>query len=158
MLRGIYLMKQTSKAQAIREGSFGYLIQNIANRLDATMKSELGKVDVDVKLFAGLRMLAEQDGINQRELGRKLNFPEYFTSRNIDAMVEAGFAERRTDPNSRRSFLIFLTEDGKTKAESLPPIVRKVNDEILANLTGPERQQVIDLLKKVAGSSNQHKG
>ena len=144
-------MTNTSKAQAIREGSFGFLVQTIAQGLNARMKDELEKAGIDIKLFAGLRMLAEQDGMNQRELGKKLNFPEYFTSRNVDAMVKAGFAERRPDPNSRRSFLIFLTSAGRAKAECLPPVIKRVNDEVLANLTESEKKQIIDLLQKTAG-------
>lgn len=144
-------MTQTSKAQAIREGSFGFLVQTLARELDARMKSELKDVGIDFKLFPNLRMLAEEDGINQRKLGQRLNFPEYFTSRNVDALVEAGFAERRPDPDSRRSFLIFLTKAGRAKAESLPPIIKRVNDEVLADLSPPERRQIVDLLQKVAG-------
>ena len=151
MVRGNFLMTQTSKIQAIREGSFGFLVQSIARALDGKMKSELKKVGVDGKLFANLRMLAEEDGINQRKLGQRLNFPEYFTSRNVDALVEAGFAERRPDPDSRRSYLIFLTDAGREKAKCLPPVIRRVNDEVLASLTASEQKQVIDLLQKAAG-------
>jgi len=154
MVRGNFLMTQTSKIQAIREGSFGFLVQSIARALDGKMKSELKKVGVDGKLFANLRMLAEEDGINQRMLGKRLNFPEYFTSRNVDALVEAGFAERRPDPDSRRSFLIFLTETGREKAECLPPVIKRVNDEVLANLNASEQIQVVDLLQKAAGVAN----
>ncbi len=151
MVRGTFLMTQSSKAQAMREGSFGFLVQTIARSLDAKMKTELKEAGIDFKLFPNLRMLAEEDGINQRKLGERLNFPEYFTSRNVDALVEAGFAERRPDPDSRRSFLIFLTDAGRAKAESLPPIIKRVNDEVLGDLTASEQTQVVDLLQKVAG-------
>lgn len=151
MIRGCFLMTQTSKAQELREGSFGFLIQTLARSMDAKMKVALKEVGVDHKLFPNLRMLAEEDGINQRKLGERLNFPEYFTSRNIDALVDAGFVERRPDPDSRRSFLIFLTAAGREKADSLPPIVKKVNDEVLGDLTASEQKQVVDLLQKIAG-------
>lgn len=158
MVRGHYLMTQTSKAQAIREGSFGFLNQSIARRMDAKMKAELATVGIDIKLFAGLRMLAEEDGMNQRMLGKRLNFPEYFTSRNVDAMVKAGFAERRPDPDSRRSFLVFLTEKGREKADCLPPVIKRVNAEILSELSEAEQTQLITLLQKVAGIGPETKG
>ena len=151
MIRGHFLMTQISKAKAIREGSFGFLVQTIARSLDAKMKAELKEVGVDIKLFANLMLLLEEDGINQRQLGEKLNFPEYFTSRNIDALVEAGLAERRPDPNSRRALLVYLTEEGRATAMRLPPIIKRVNDETLIGLTEPEKKQVVRLLQKVAG-------
>ncbi|MGR3662377.1 MAG: MarR family winged helix-turn-helix transcriptional regulator [Paracoccaceae bacterium] len=128
--------------------SFGFLIQLLARRLDAHMKTELEKQGVDIKVFSNLMMLFHKDGINQREIGKHLNFPEYYTSRNVDALVAAGFAERRADPDSRRSFLIFLTDAGRKKAALLPQVVRSSNDLFLDNLDAGERQELIRLLQK----------
>ncbi len=151
MFRGAFLMTQIKRTKHIREGSFGFLIQTLARDIDTKMKAALREVDVDVKVFANLMLLADEDGINQRTLGEKLNFPEYFTSRNVDALVEAGFAERKPDPNSRRSFLIYLTESGRKKASELPRIVKQVNDDTLSDLNASERQQVVKLLQRAAG-------
>lgn len=146
-------MTRISKAQRGREGSFGFLIQTLARRIDATMKKRLAEHDVDVKIFANLMALAEEDGINQRQLGAKLDFPEYYTSRNIDALVAAGFAERRPDPNSRRSSLVFLTKAGRKKAAEMPQLIGQVNELYLAGMTEDERSQVVALLQKVATTS-----
>lgn len=142
-------MRKVSKTRPSRETSFGFLIQTLARMLDAKMKAELKKIGVSVKLFTALMVLSEEDGINQRKVGERLNFPEYFTSRNIDALVEAGFAERQPDPESRRTYLIYLTIFGKAKAAQLPPIVKRVSNEILTNLSDLERQQIITILQKV---------
>ena len=148
-----FLMTRISEAQRSREGSFGFLIQTLARRIDATMKERLREHGVDVKVFANLMALAEEDGINQRQLGAKLDFPEYYTSRNVDALVEAGFAERRPDPNSRRTALVFLTEAGREKAADMPRVIRQVNELYLAEMTEDEQSQVIALLQKVATKS-----
>lgn len=144
-------MAQVSVKDHRKEDSFGFLIQTLARQIDAKMKAELKEIGVDVRIFANLMMLGQQDGINQRQIGKRLNFPEYFTSRNVDALVEAGFAERRPDPKSRRSLLVYLTAAGRAKAEQLPSIVKRVNDDVLSGLTAAERKRVIGLLQKVAG-------
>jgi len=151
MVRGHFLMTQVSKSQGTREWSFGFLIQTLARRIDATMKKELAKEGVDVKIFANLMVLAEKDGINQRQLGEKLDFPEYYTSRNVDALVHAGFAERRPDPSSRRSMLVFMTKAGREKAKKLPVIVRRVNEQYLKELSKEDRDQIIMYLQSIAG-------
>lgn len=151
MIRGHFLMTQIKLKDHRREDSFGFLIQTLARTLDDKMKVELGKVGVDLKVFANLMMLGQQDGINQREIGQRLNFPEYFTSRNVDMLVDAGFAERRPAPNSRRSFLVFLTDKGRAKAEQLPSIVREVNEDVLSDLSEDEKASVVALLQKVTG-------
>lgn len=95
-------------------------------------------------------LLNERDGVTQSELGRLLEFPDYYTSRNVDALIEAGFAERRADPNSRRTVLIFLTPEGRSKAKELPKIIASVNDEFLENFDEEERATLTKLLQKAA--------
>lgn len=146
-----YSMAQISKAQKNRENSFGFLIQTLGRRMDSVMREKLEEVDIDIKLFANLMLLADVDGINQRQLGEKLDFPEYYTSRNVDALVKAGFAERRPDPNSRRTILIYLTDKGKKKAAELPKIIKSANDHFLKGLEADERKILISLLQKTAG-------
>ena len=151
MKNGYLLMTQVPKARAVREQSFGFLVQSIARGVDAKLKAELSEVGIDVKIFANLMLLWEEDGISQRALAQKLNNPEYFTSRNIDALVAAGFAVRESDPTSRRTYLIHLTDAGRAKAKLLPKIIKRVNDEALADLDAAEKAQLVPLLQKVAG-------
>ena len=134
----------------IRENSFGFLVQVLARRIDAKMKVRLSEAGVEFKLFPNLVMLLQEDGINQRQLGDKLGFPEYAVSRNIDALIKVGLAERRPDPNSRRSQLIFLTGKGRETAENLPRIIAENNDESLQALSETEREILMQLLRKVA--------
>jgi DNA-binding MarR family transcriptional regulator len=152
MVRGHFLMTQISTTKKkTHEGSFGFLIQTIARRVDVRMKEQLKELDVDIKIFANLMFLSEKDGITQREIGNRLNFPEYYTSRNVDSLIKYGYAERRPDPTSRRSMLIYLTDAGRAKAAQLPAIIEAVNSETLTDLTEAERDQIMSLMQKVAG-------
>ena len=144
-------MTKETDFTAERDSSFGYLVEQVVRKFEDNAKFELSAIDLNYKFYLPLLALFVEDGVNQRQLGLKLNFPEYFTSRNIDAMVKAGYAERRPDPNSRRSVLVFLTKAGRAKAECLPGLARRLNEEVLAELTKDEQQKVVELLKKVAG-------
>lgn len=146
----INLMAQISDAEKKRQSSFGFLMQLIARRIDNDMKDRLAEIGIDKKLFANLMLLAENDGITQREIGRTLEFPEYFTSRTVDVLVKQELAERRTDPASRRTVLVYLTDLGREKAKQLPSIVAAVNAEYLAPLSVEERKLMIKLMHKVA--------
>lgn len=147
---GILLMKNKFDAKKIRQSSFGYLLQLIGRRINNDMKLQLADIGIDSKVFSNLMLLSEKDGITQRELGRLLEFPEYFTSRTVDILVENGFAERCPDPASRRTILVYLTDAGRDKAKTLPPIVQCVNESYLEPLTSDERQQLIKLLQKIS--------
>lgn len=146
-------MTQISIETAKREASVGFLVQSLARKYDALMKLKLDEVGVKFKHFPILMMLREQDGVNQSKLGEKLNFPQYFTSRNVDALVNAGLVERRPDPASRRTILIFLTAAGGAKADQLPEIVRFVNDQVLRACEPLEKAKLTELLQKVNASN-----
>lgn len=144
-------MTQITLQDHRREESFGFLIQTIARTVEVKMKAELKTVGVDIRIFANLMALGREDGINQREIGARLNFPDYYTSRNVDALVEAGYAERRPDPDSRRTYLVYLTKAGRAKAKELPAIVARVNDEVLKDLPEKDQAALIGILQTVAG-------
>lgn len=144
-------MAAVNNARRAREGSFGFLVQALARKIDAIMKEKLADHSVDTKIFANLMMLAEEDGINQRQLGKKLNIPEYYTSRSVDALEKAGYAERRPDPTSRRSILIFITKVGKDKVTELRNTVQETNKRVLSGLTKVEQREFIRLLQKANG-------
>ena len=133
-----------------RDSSFGYVVEQVVRKFEDKAKLELSAIGLNHKFYIPLLALLDEEGVNQRQLGLKLNFPEYFTSRNIDAMVKAGYAERRPEPNSRRAVLVFLTKAGRAKAECLPGLARRLNEDVLAELTKEEQQKVVELLKKVA--------
>ena len=142
-------MARLSKGQQECQSSFGHLLQVLARRMNKLMRQRLAEIDIDLKTFASLRMLAGRDGINQRELSKLLEFPGYHTSRSVDALVEHGFVERRPAPNSRRSILIFLPPQGHEKIKQLPDIIDSVNHEFLAHLNEAEKRTTIDLLRKI---------
>lgn len=143
-------MTESFDVKRRRQSSFGFLLQLIARRIDSDMKVQLAEIGIDRKIFSNLMLLLEKDGISQRELGRLLEFPEYFTSRTVDRLVEKGYAQRRPDPNSRRKILVFLTDKGREKAKELPSIIEAVNTDYLAPLNVDERKQMIQLLHKIA--------
>jgi DNA-binding MarR family transcriptional regulator len=57
--------------------------------------------------------------------------------------------ERQADPNSRRSFRIYLTEKGRGLRETLIPIPMQINQDLLSRLDSNERDDMIRLLQKM---------
>lgn len=129
--------------------SLGFLSQVLARRVDEAMKKQLAGLDLDFRFFMTLMQLLAQDGQSQRELGSKLNLPEYQVSRNLDAMANGGLIERRTNPSSRRTTQVFLTIKGRTLAEKLPPLITDLNDRFLSVLTRDERVMLINMLQRI---------
>ncbi len=121
----------------------------LARKIDLILDDELRSIGLNKGIFATLMMLSEQEGVNQTELGNAIGIPGYATTRNLDALEKKGLVKRCPDPNSRRAHRIYLTNEGKTVAKKLPPLIRQVNSNFLSALEEKERLLLIQTLKKV---------
>ena len=141
--------KTTSSAHSVREDSVGYMLKMLSTSLDAEMNKELKRLDLNLRQFAVLMTLSEAAGLTQAEIGKKINVPGYATTRTLDALEEMRLVERRTDERSRRSYRIFLTDQGLAAIPELFEIIRKVNRGLLSVLSTAERKQTADILNKL---------
>ena len=117
------------------------------------MKEQLEPLGLTQVQFAILMILMEEDGISQAAIGKRIILPGYAMTRNLDALEERQFIERRPDEKSRRSFRIVLTDEGRALAPMLFEIVTKVNSDFLSDLEETEVSQLKSLLTKLISSS-----
>ncbi len=75
--------------------------------------NELKKQGLTIALWPTMMCLWEEEGVTQRDIAAKSKVENSTTTRTLDKLEKLGLVERRADPNSRRSFRIFLTEEGR---------------------------------------------
>lgn len=68
----------------------------------------------------------------------------------IDALEDAGFVRRRTDPRNRRSTLVTLTAEGSAVHKQLRDERIRAAEQVFAALTPAQRLTLLDLPKMVA--------
>lgn len=136
----------------IRNTSFGRLTNLLTHHLNIEMEKRLSEKGLTIKLFGVLMILMEEDKITQIEIANRAGIAGYATSRTIDQLENLELVERTPDPQSRRSFLIVLTNKGLELGQTLPSIIQQVNQKMLAPLKEEEQAQLITSLQKVARS------
>ena len=83
--------------------------------LDAEMKRDAG---IPQRWYDVLVHLAETpDGLRMNELAERILYSKSGLTRVIDRMEEARFVRRVRQENDRRSILVVLTDEGRTKLE-----------------------------------------
>jgi DNA-binding MarR family transcriptional regulator len=87
---------------------------------------------------------------NQLALARKLGVDRTVMTYLLDELVAAGLVERRPDPADRRARQIHLTQKGWGKLCELAQRLAEVEEHLLAPLAPSERDQLRELLARLA--------
>ena len=96
--------------------------------------------------YAALEILQKTPGVNQRQLGDELDVDRSTIADLVARMVRNGLIERSDDPVDKRSYVLFLTADGKKQLASLRPRVEEVERILTARLTQRECLELRRLL------------
>lgn len=135
-----------------RQSSFGWLINVLATDAAKLFDMQLKKHGLTIALWPTLMCLWEEEGVTQREIAQKSKVENSTTTRTLDKLVKLGLVERRDDPNSRRSFRIYLTDEGRALEQVLIPIPAELNQTYLSTLDPEEQKSLIRILQKLVAN------
>ncbi|MDO4565719.1 MAG: MarR family transcriptional regulator [Oscillospiraceae bacterium] len=96
-----------------------------------------------------LALLAEEDGIAQRELLERADIRPSSLSEALDKLQKEGLIERRENSDDRRESLVFLTEDGRALAVRMQERLAARAEALFAPLSEQEKTQLFELLNKL---------
>ena len=101
--------------------------------------------------FGLMTVIAKRPGITQQELASLARIDPSSMVAHLDELERRGLAERRVNTEDRRRRAVHLTADGEQTMKVLKAEARKAAEEFLAPLSGEERTQLNELLRKLAG-------
>jgi DNA-binding MarR family transcriptional regulator len=110
--------------------------------------TEFGLTPIQVLVIQALQ---EEEGISAIELGKKLVLDSATLSGLLERLAEKGWIIKQLDEVDRRSLKLYLGEPAKKFNEPLSDMRKKVNEDILGNLSIEERVLLKRLLKDIKG-------
>ena len=99
--------------------------------------------------FGLLLLIYENEGINQSDLGKSIGADRSTMVALMDRFEERGLAQRTPAQHDRRAHALRLTPEGQAIMAKLIPAVDQHEQNIAANLTVQEQQQLMDLLSRL---------
>lgn len=96
-----------------------------------------------------LAALNEFGPASQAALGRRTSIDRSDVVAALDDLVGRGMVKRSPDPSDRRRNTVTITPAGIAQFERLDGIVADVQDELLAPLSRPERQKLVQFLTRI---------
>jgi MarR family transcriptional regulator for hemolysin len=131
------------------ERSFGFLVHDIARLLRKRFDQRARALGLSRSQWQVLFYLARNEGTNQSGLAELLEIENITLGRLIDRLEEAGWVERRPDPNDRRARLLFMTAKVAPVMERMRALAEETRNEALDGLPPGQREHLVDVLTHV---------
>ena len=103
-----------------------------------------------------LTMVAMKEGINQKDLAFLLGIRPQTIGEMLLKLEERGFVERRKSERDARAIQVFLTPEGREKAERIAQRRAFVAADMFSALTDEEKEQLNTLLDKLSAELDRH--
>jgi MarR family transcriptional regulator, lower aerobic nicotinate degradation pathway regulator len=131
------------------------LLSQAAMHSDRIANEALATADARKWHYAVLATLAERGPASQAQLSERTGIYRSDVVAVINELTARGQVERAPNPDDRRQNVITLTAAGRRQLGTLDRILAAVEDDLLAPLTGPERDELTRLLTTLV---DHHKG
>ncbi len=131
------------------EESTGFTLAKVCR----AYRGNVGELLAEVGLHVGQEMvlieLWRDDGLRGVELAERLGVEPPTVTKMLRRLERCGVVSRRQDPEDARSFLVYLTEEGRSLEEPIARCWETVEERTLAGLSAGERRTFHRLLTKV---------
>lgn len=133
------------------DDSVGYAIYRTGKALKFELRRSFRQAGIDVtsEQWALLCRLWEQEGRSQKELAECSFKDTANITRMIDVLEGKGIVFRERDQHDRRTYRIFLTEEGHRLRDRLMPIFQADSDMAFDCLTPEEQQSLLSMLNRL---------
>jgi DNA-binding MarR family transcriptional regulator len=103
--------------------------------------------------YALLRSALARPGLDQATAGAYSGTDKSTVVSLVDRLERRGLLRRADDPGDRRKRRLFLTDAGRDFLAAAIPVVDQLSEELLARLSGAERETLVPALLKLAGEA-----
>jgi DNA-binding MarR family transcriptional regulator len=104
-------------------------------RITTRATQEYRRVGLSIPQFDLLSTLSEREGVSQQEIAERLYVTKGNVSGLIDRLEAQGLVERRELPADRRSYALYLTQQGRRLAEQGLALQSRLVQATLGQLT-----------------------
>ncbi|MEZ0071710.1 MarR family winged helix-turn-helix transcriptional regulator [Planotetraspora sp. GP83] len=125
------------------------LLSLVAMHSDRLVTEGLAAAEARKWHYAVLVTLRESGPASQAELSRRTGIYRSDLVAVINELADRVLVERAPDPADRRRNVITMTRQGRDHLRRLDKLLATLQDEALAPLTQPERDQLTELLTRL---------
>ena len=134
------------------DDSLHYLIMANQMLVQRVLLERLKETGLTIGQPKVLDYLKEHDGSNQKEIARACFLEAGSLTSILNRMEEKGLVERRMLNGNRRSFHVFLTENGKKNQELVEEMFAEIEKDALDGISSEEFETFMEVYRKIYGN------
>ncbi|MGW0710224.1 MarR family winged helix-turn-helix transcriptional regulator [Streptomyces sp. NPDC002643] len=127
----------------------GFLLAVRGAITDAQVRSALGVTGLSPRHAMTLMYLDDAGPVSQQKLAELLAVDPSQLVAILNDLERDEFARRRRDPADRRRHIVEITPQGAATLETTSAALTRCEDELFADLTQHEREQLSELLNRI---------
>lgn len=131
------------------EESFHYLLLVSQSLLHKQLLASLKETGLTLGQPKVLEYLREHDGANQAEIAKACRIEAASVTSALNRMEAAGLLERRTHPDDRRSFFIFLTPEGLRLAQQVSETFALLEQDAFQGISPTQQQEFLKVFRHI---------
>lgn len=126
-----------------------WLITQLSTHVRRMVTDGFADADVRGYHYRLLAALQEFGPASQADLGRQCRIDRSDVVQAINELAGDGLVERTADPTDGRRNIVTVTTAGKRRLRKLDRVLDRVQGEVLAPLSGAEREVLTDTLRRL---------
>lgn len=129
--------------------SIGSLIGELARLFARNFNARVRTHGLTQTQWQALAVLSRREGLRQAELAELLNVQPISLARLIDRMENAGWVERRPDPNDRRAIQLYLRPKVDPIIDEMVAVSLATRAAAMKGFNEAEQEQLLELLPRM---------
>ncbi|MEH6757283.1 MAG: MarR family transcriptional regulator [Parasphingorhabdus sp.] len=129
--------------------NLGFVISDITRLIRRTFDQRAKEIGITRPQWRVLTMLNRHQGAKQSELAEMLELDAMTLCRMIDRLQSGGLIERRPDPQDRRAWQLYLTDEATPLINRLRPMGEALLQEAIRGIDKPDQELLQNLLDQI---------
>lgn len=133
------------------EEIYFFLLESTVRQFRKFSQREFAKREIDIsgEQWVILKRTRENPGLTQKELAETTYKDPASVTRMIDLLEKRNFVERKSSLEDRRSYGIYLTDEGQDFVDGVLPLAKEMREYGLKGVSEKDRIIFVDVLKKI---------
>lgn len=126
-----------------------HLLHRVGQCASDIFTLEIGDADLTPRQYAILLTVSQNEGLSQTDLVERTGVDRSTLADIVRRMLKKGLLQRRRTKDDARAYAVKLTEEGWRILRATEPMVKRVDDKILAMLGSKQREQFVADLQTI---------